>query len=120
MKCKSYAEFEGVCTNGECPYCGDTCPTSEHMEACKYYEQAEKKLSVEELVEGLRTCGKANLCHGCPAYSISAEKCAAALKEQAADMPEKLSKDVVPKDFHERCVELEIQKRIAAETEGKA
>ncbi|MFR5794662.1 MAG: hypothetical protein ACLUI3_03205 [Christensenellales bacterium] len=32
-------------------------------------------------------------------------------------MLEKLSKDVVPKDFHERCVELEIQKRIAAETE---
>ena len=50
-----------------------------------------KKLSVEELVEGLRTCGKANLCHGCPAYSISAEKCAAALKEQAADMLEKLA-----------------------------
>lgn len=91
MKCKWYAEFEGVCINGECPYRGDVCPTSEHMEACKYYEQAEKKLSVEELVEGLRTCGKANLCHGCPAYSISAEKCAAALKEQAADMLEKLA-----------------------------
>lgn len=34
-------------------------------------------------------------------------------------MLEKLSKDVVPKDFHERCLELEIQKRIAAETEKK-
>lgn len=91
MKCKWYADFEGVCTNGECPYRGDVCPTSEHMEACKYYEQAEKKLSVEELVEGLRTCGKANLCHGCPAYSIPAEKCATALKEQAADMLKKLA-----------------------------
>ena len=38
---------------------------------------------------------------------------------KAADMLEKLSEDVVPKDFHERCVELEIQKRIAAETEKK-
>ena len=38
---------------------------------------------------------------------------------KAADMLEKLSKDVVPKDFHERCVELEIQKRIAAETGKK-
>jgi hypothetical protein len=91
MKCKWYAEFEGVCTNGECPYRGDTCPTSEHPEVCKYYEQAEKKLSVEELVEGLRMCGKANLCHGCPAYSISEAKCAITLKEQAADMLEKLA-----------------------------
>lgn len=91
MKCTWYADFEGVCTNDECPYRGDTCPTSEHSEVCKYYEQAEKKLSMKELVEGLRTCGKANLCHGCPAYSIPEEKCATALKEQAADMLEKLA-----------------------------
>lgn len=54
MKCKWYAEFEGVCTNGECPYRGDTCPTSEHPEVCKCAEYAEKQpeipqLSVEEL-----------------------------------------------------------------------
>lgn len=42
MKCKWYAEFEGVCTNGECPYCGDTCPMSEYPEVCKYAEYAEK------------------------------------------------------------------------------
>lgn len=42
MKCKWYAEFEGVCTNGECPYCGDTCPTSEHPEECKYAEEKPK------------------------------------------------------------------------------
>lgn len=40
MKCKWYAVFEGVCTNGECPYRGDTCPTSEHPEICKHAEEA--------------------------------------------------------------------------------
>lgn len=43
MRCKWYAEFEGVCTNGACPYSGDTCPTSEHPEVCKYAEYAEKQ-----------------------------------------------------------------------------
>ena len=38
MKCKWYVDFEGVCTNGECPYRGDTCPTSEHQEVCRYAE----------------------------------------------------------------------------------
>lgn len=91
MKCKWYAEFEGACTNGECPYRGDTCPTSEHPEVCKHYNQPEKKLSVGEIVEGLRTCSKGTLCHGCPAQSLSAVDCAKALKEQAADMLEKLA-----------------------------
>lgn len=121
MKCKWYADFEGVCTNGECPYRGDTCPTSEHPEVCKYVEYAEKQpeipqLSVEELAKTLRLCGSAS-CRGC-AFS-EASDCGNIILSQAADMLEKLSKDVVPKDFHERCVELEIQKRIAAETEKK-
>ena len=121
MKCKWYADFEGVCTNGECPYRGDTCPTSEYPEVCKYVEYAEKQpeipqLSVEELAKTLRLCGSAS-CRGC-AFS-EASDCGNIILSQAADMLEKLSKDVVPKDFHERCVELEIQKRIAAETEKK-
>ena len=94
MKCKWYAEFEGVCTNGECPYRGDVCPTSEHPEVCKYHNQPEKKLSVGEIVEGLRTCSKGTLCHGCPAQSLSAVDCAKALKEQAADMLEKLAAEI--------------------------
>ena len=121
MECKWYAEFEGTCTNGDCPYRGDTCPTSEHPEVCKYVEYAEKQpeipqLSVEELAKTLRLCGSAS-CRGC-AFS-EASDCGNIILSQAADMLEKLSKDVVPKDFHERCVELEIQKRIAAETEKK-
>lgn len=122
MKCKWYAEFEGVCINGECPYRGDICPTSEHPEVCKYAEEAPKlELNAEELVTALRICAGA-ACEGCPCVYImeSGGKCDDYVKQQAADMLEKLSKDVVPKDFHERCLEIEIQKRIAAETEGKA
>lgn len=93
MKCKWYAEFEGVCTNGECPYRGDTCPTSEYPEVCKYVEYAEKQpeipqLSVEELAKTLRLCGSAS-CRGC-AFS-EASDCGNIILSQAADMLEKLA-----------------------------
>lgn len=93
MKCKWYADFEGVCTNGECPYRGDTCPTSEYPEVCKYVEYAEKQpeipqLSVEELAKTLRLCGSAS-CRGC-AFS-EASDCGNIILSQAADMLEKLA-----------------------------
>ena len=71
MKCKWYADFEGVCTNGECPYRGDTCPTSEHPEACKHAEEKPEipQLSVEELVKSLRLCDSASPTSECPANS---------------------------------------------------
>lgn len=57
MKCKWYATYKGVCNNGECLYCGDVCPTSEHPEVCKYAEEAPKlELNAEELVTALRIC----------------------------------------------------------------
>lgn len=91
MKCKWYADFEGVCTNGECPHRGDTCPTSEYPEVCKYVEYAEKQpeipqLSVEELAKTLRLCGSAS-CRGC-AFS-EASDCGNIILSQAADMLEK-------------------------------
>ena len=87
MKCKWYAE--GVCTNGECPYRGDTCPTSEHPEACKY---SENKYEVSELVKILRCCSNIGyVCEECPA-NLDGEDCDGRLaKLQAADMLEKLS-----------------------------
>ena len=93
MKCKWYADFEGVCTNGECPYRGDVCPTSEHPEVCKYAEYAEKQpeipqLSAEELAKTLRLCGSASCC-GC-AFSKNFD-CGNIILPQAADMLEKLS-----------------------------
>jgi hypothetical protein len=93
MKCKWYAEFEGVCTNGECPYRGDTCPTSEHPEVCKYAEYAEKqpeipRLSVAELVKSLRLCDSAS-CTGCALYGFY--DCGSIINPQAADMLEKLA-----------------------------
>ena len=91
MKCKWHANFEGVCNNGECPYCGATCPTSEQPEVCKYAEYAEKqpeipRLSVEELGKALlRLCGSAS-CTGCALYG-----CVSIINPQAADMLEKLA-----------------------------
>lgn len=88
MKCRWCAEFEGVCTNGECPYRGDTCPTSEYPEACKF---AKIRYEVSELVKILR-CGAGD--------EYKCADCAANLKNkcdrkeanrQAADMLEKLA-----------------------------
>lgn len=88
MKCK-YAAFEGVCTNGECPYRGDACPTSEHPEVCKY---SENKYEVSELVKILRCCSNISyVCEECPA-NLDGEDCDGRLaKLQAADMLEKLA-----------------------------
>lgn len=89
MKCKWYAKFEGVCANGECPYRGDTCPTSEHPEVCKY---SENKYEVSELVKILRCCSDIGyVCEECPA-NLDGEDCNGRLAElQAADMLEKLA-----------------------------
>lgn len=41
MKCKYYAEFEGVCCNGDCkPYVADSCPIDGDSDifTCKYAE----------------------------------------------------------------------------------
>lgn len=93
MKCKWYAEFEGVCTNGECPYRGDVCPTSEHPEVCRYAEYAEKQpeipqLSAEELAKTLRLCDSTS-CVGCALFEFV--DCGSAAKQQAADMLERLA-----------------------------
>lgn len=95
MKCKWYAEFEGVCINGECPYRGDVCPTSEHPEVCKHAEEAPKlELNAEELVTALRICAeRTTTCEGCPCEYIEESDggCTDYVKLQAADMLEKLA-----------------------------
>ena len=89
MKCKWYAEFEGVCTNDECPYSGDTCPTSEYPEVCKHAEI--RQLSAEELATALRICASIQ-CEGCPCdYVELDEPCDYYVKLQAANMLEKLA-----------------------------
>ena len=93
MKCKWYAEFEGVCTNGECPYRGDTCPTSEFPEVCRYAEEKPKsELNAEELVTALGLCAGSE-CEGCPGMYIaeSGGNCENYIKRKAADMLEKLA-----------------------------
>lgn len=95
MKCKWYANFEGVCTNGECPYRGGTCPTSEHPEVCRYAEVTPKpELNAEELATALRICAGSELeCDDCPCMHIaeSGTNCDDYAKRKAADMLEKLA-----------------------------
>lgn len=95
MKCIWYADFEGVCTNDECPYSGDTCPTSEYPEACRYAEAAPEvlklkapRLSAKELAKTLRLCDSTS-CTGCALFEFV--DCGSAVKQQAADMLEKLA-----------------------------
>lgn len=47
MKCKWYADFEGVCTNGECPYRGDVCP-AQNLSTVDY-SKALKELAADML-----------------------------------------------------------------------
>lgn len=90
MKCKWYVDFEGVCTNGECPYRGDACPTSERQEVCKYAEKKPEipQLGAEELVKSLRICDSAS-CRSCALSKSS--NCRNILMSQASDMLEKLA-----------------------------
>ena len=95
MKCRWYAAFEGVCTNGECPYCGDVCPTSEHPEVCRHAEAAPEvlklkapRLSAKELAKTLRLCDSTS-CIGCALFEFV--DCGSAAKQQAADILEKLA-----------------------------
>lgn len=90
MKCKWYDAFEGACANGECPYRGDTCPTSEHPEVCKYAEKKPEipQLSVEELAKTLRLCNIIS-CRSCTFCKSS--NCRSILMSQAAVMLEKLA-----------------------------
>lgn len=93
MKCKWYAAFEGVCTNGECPYRGDTCPTSEHPEVCRHAEAIQgTELNAEELVTALRYCAGEE-CKNCPYIHLPEPGtcCDDYLKQKAADMLVKLA-----------------------------
>ncbi len=126
MRCKWYNEVKGICTNARCAFFNSTCGLGTKQDVCKYAENepwpVPPKLSIEELVKALRVCTAINNCsEKCPLYDYGdAAVCESAMKQQAADMLEKLSKDVVPREFHERCLEIEIQKRMNAETEKKA
>ena len=95
MKCKWYADFEGICVNGDCPYRGDTCGCSEYPEVCKYAEAAPEtlklkipKLSAKELAKTLRLCNSES-CSGCALFEFV--DCESGARMQAADMLEKLA-----------------------------
>ena len=39
MKCVWYAEYEGVCTNADCPMCADYCPVPDIEGVCRFEER---------------------------------------------------------------------------------
>lgn len=89
MKCRWYADFEGVCTNGECPYRGEVCGMVKRPEVCKY---SETEYEASELVKILRCCGSYEyLCDRCPARGSDTLCESKEALVQAADMLEKLA-----------------------------
>ncbi len=65
MKCKHYAEYEGICTNGDCFYRADLCPVEEHQECCVHFERVKRKVPAEQKKisdkELLQECEKYNI-----------------------------------------------------------
>jgi hypothetical protein len=39
--CKWYAEYEGICCQGDCPECADICPYEDKQSKCEFYEREE-------------------------------------------------------------------------------
>lgn len=39
MPCKWYAEYEGICCNGDCPARADICLCEEGQSECEFYEE---------------------------------------------------------------------------------
>lgn len=65
MKCKHFAEYEGICTNGDCFYRADLCPVEEHQETCIHFRAVKKKVPDEQKqisdTELLQECEKFNI-----------------------------------------------------------
>lgn len=97
MRCKWYNEVKGICTNARCAFFNSTCGLGTKQDVCKYAENepwpVPPKLSVEELVKALRVCTAINNCsEKCPLYDYGdAAVCESTMKQQAADMLEKLA-----------------------------
>lgn len=39
MTCKWYAEYEGICYNGDCSERADICPYEDEQSECEFYEE---------------------------------------------------------------------------------
>lgn len=67
MDCKWLSdEFSAICTNGECPACGDACPALNYAEICRYAENGSVWVQCEYYYQGddrwrkvqFTSCGK--------------------------------------------------------------
>lgn len=113
MRCKWYNEVKGICTNARCAFFNSTCGLGTKQDVCKYAENepwpVPPKLSVKELVKALRVCTAINNCSvKCPLYDYGdAAVCESAMKQQAANMLEKLAAEKEAKKPENRVLTLE-------------
>lgn len=77
----------------------------------------------EEIVKALRCCNSDDACRGCPfeMADLPQGTCADKVLFAAADMLEQdvPPTDMIPKDYHDRCMEMEIERRILLEQTHK-
>lgn len=73
----------------------------------------------EEIVKALRACSNEKInCSKCPMWDSKSDlRCMDLAMKRAADMLEQDAHpaDMIPKDYHERCMEMEIERRILLE-----
>lgn len=73
----------------------------------------------EEIVKALRCCNGETECRGCPLEEQEPllGPCAEKVLEAAADLLEQdvPHTDMIPKDYHDRCMEMEIERRMLLE-----
>ena len=74
LKCKWMRDdFSEICTNADCPVCGDFCPSLIYQECCKFAEFEGKKRTQGDKVramtdeEILRLFGRDSICGNIPA-----------------------------------------------------
>ena len=62
MRCRWLSDdFSEICVNGECPYCADWCPVTEHPEVCRWAEETGQRREAEG--EGRTSSVTASPCH---------------------------------------------------------
>lgn len=79
MKCKYLSDdFSEICTNADCPACGDFCPSLIYQECCKFAEFEGKKRTNGDKVRAMNDDELAEMiaaktggdCTECPAYNL--------------------------------------------------
>lgn len=91
--CKWYAEFEGVCCNGDCKaHCADSCPFDGYSEDCKYGE--EKKPTNFEKLKAIKLYYKMGVMCGSTLYFTYKFDDFEKMIKEATDIKNKYKRDM--------------------------